>query len=195
QTVQCGCQIKTSGQYISIEPVASHEVVVPVYSPTVAYGEWLYPGYPPFAFPAPVGFAYAPGLAIGWYPPIYLTAAFDPWWGWGWFDWGRGHIAVDPGRFAMIGGDRLGGGAWVHDPAHRGGVAYANAGVAARFSGARMAAMNAAARGAGRRFGTGRAADPAAAAMHGSTFTHGQGTALHAGASAAHFSATHAAAT
>ncbi len=130
QTPQCGCTIKTSGEYISIEPVPAEQIVMPVYSPTVAYGEWLYPGYPPFAFPPPVGFAFAPGLAIGWYPPIYLAAAFDPWWNWGWFNWGGGFIAVDPGRFAVIGGGRLAasGGVWVHDPAHRGGVAYANAG-------------------------------------------------------------------
>jgi hypothetical protein len=198
QTAECGCQIKTSGKFISIEPVTAQHVVVPAYSPTVAYGEWLYPGYPPFAFPAPVGFAFAPGVAVGWYPPVYLAAAFDPWWNWGWFNWGGGYIAVDPGRYSVIGGDRLAGGTWVHDPAHRGGVAYANAAVATRFNGARMAAMHASATHAAAtgHFGATRAAaDPAAAAMHGSTFTHGQGTALHAGASAARFHASHAAAT
>ena len=191
QTAQCGCQIKTSGNYISIEPVAAQQVVVPVYSPSVAYGEWLYPGYPPYFFPVPAGFVFAPGLAIGWYPPIYLTA-FDPFWYWGWFNWGGGYIAVDPGRFALIGGPRLGGGVWMHDPAHRGGVAYANAGVAARFNSARMTAMRATALGGTARFAASRAVDPAA--MHGSTFTHGQGAALHAGASSTHFGATHAAA-
>ena len=127
QTPQCRCVIQTSGETISILPAEPQQVCVPVYSPVV-YGAWPYPAYPPFAFPVPVGFAYEPGFWIGFGPPIEL-ASFGPLWGWGWVDWGHHDIAVDSGRYALASGGRpaFSGSVWVHDPAHRGGVAYADA--------------------------------------------------------------------
>jgi hypothetical protein len=122
QTPQCRCVVQTSGETISILPAEPQVVCVPVYRPVV-YGAWPYPAYPPFAFPVPVGFAYEPGFWIGFGPPVEL-ASFGPFWGWGWVDWGRRDIAVDPARFALASGGRasFSGNVWVHDPAHRGGV-------------------------------------------------------------------------
>ena len=144
-TPQCHCVIQTSGDVISILPSDSSQVCIPVYNPRVAYGPWPWPDYPPDYFPMPVGFAYDPGFVIGYWPMIEV-AAFAPLWGWAWFDWGHHDVTVDRARFAAVGG-RAGfaGNSWVHDPGHRGGVAYHDPAVTGRFGAARTAAVTAAA--------------------------------------------------
>lgn len=158
QTPQCRCLIHASGEIISILPAEPQVVCVPVYRPAV-YGRWPYPAYPPDYFPVPVGFAYPPGFWIGFEPPIEL-AVFRPFWGWGWFDWGHHLIAVDAGRYALASGGHpaFTGGVWVHNPLHRGGVAYADPATRARFEAARVSALTAGARSAG----AGRDVTPAA---------------------------------
>jgi hypothetical protein len=110
-------------QIIAIEPAVPDEMYVPYYDPAVVYGAWPYDEYPPyyFGYPAYIGAGIiAAGLAFG-------TA------------WGLGRWALGGGRF-------WGGGvnwnrnyvshhnrAWAHNPAHRQGVRYNNAGVAQRF--------------------------------------------------------------
>ena len=158
QTPQCRCVIQTSGATISILPAEPQVVCVPVYAPAV-YGAWAYPAYPPYSFPVPAGFVYEPGFWIGFGPPIAL-ASLGPFWGWGWVDWGRHDIAVDPARYALASGGRaaFSGSTWVHDAVHRGGVAYADPGTRARFDAARVSALTTAARS-----GVGRGATTAAA--------------------------------
>src|SRR5262249_2889878 len=158
QTPQCRCVIHSSGGTISILPAEPQVVCVPYYTPAV-YGSWAYPAYPPYYFPVPVGFAFAPGFWIGFGPPIEL-AVFGPFWGWARIGWGLRYIAVETARLASVSGGAVwfSGNEWVHDPAHRGGVAYADPPTRARFDAARMAAVTAAARGgvareAGARFG------------------------------------------
>jgi len=169
QTPQCHCVIQTSGEAISILPAEPQAVCVPVYTPVV-YGAWPYPVYPPISFPIPTGFAYEPGFWIGFGPPV-LLASFGRFWGWGWVDWGHRDIAVDPARFMLASGGRasFSGNVWVHDPAHRAGVAYGDPGTRARFDAARISAVTAAARsGAGR-----GAAAAARSGVAGSEATHG----------------------
>ena len=146
-TPQCHCVIQTSGETISIMPSDTQTVCIPVYNPRVVYGAWPEPAYPPDEFPPPPSFAFEPGIEIGFLPPIELVA-YGPIWGWGSIDWGRHDIVVDNGRFAALAPGRgaFAGGVWVHDPAHRGGVAYRDPAVTARFGAARVAAMTAAGR-------------------------------------------------
>ena len=148
-TPECHCIVQTSGDQIVILPSEPRLVCIPVYNPRYVYGSWWEPAYPPIVFPPPIGFVYAPGVWIGFPPPIEV-AVFGPLWGWSWFDWGGGRIVVDN---AIFGGfypnhPAFVGGAWVHDPGHRHGVVYANAVVAARFGGSQRFANVAAARGA-----------------------------------------------
>ena len=205
QTPQCRCVIHSSGGAVSILPAEPQVVCAPVYTPAV-YGAWPYPPYPPYYFPVPVGFAFPPGFWIGFAPPIEL-AAFRPFWGWGWIDWGHRWIAVDTARLALVSGGRVwfSGNVWVHDPAHRGGVAYADPATRAQFDAGRVGGLNAAARAgagteAGARFGgatrfgaagseafrgaghfsSAAAAHRGAAAFHGGPAFHG-GTAFHGG--------------
>jgi hypothetical protein len=176
QTPQCRCSIHASGNVISILPAEQQVVCVPVYSPAV-YGPWPYPAYPPYYFPVPAGFAYAPGIWIGFGPPIELTV-FGSFWGWGWVDWGHRDIAVDPGRYALASDGRpfFSGNVWVHDPAHRGGVAYADPVTRSRFDAARVSALAMSARGgAGRGIAAARVGDT-------SRFATARGEVAHGGA-------------
>ncbi|REE19406.1 uncharacterized protein DUF3300 [Paraburkholderia sp. BL27I4N3] len=50
---------------IQIVPVNPQVVYVPTYNPTVVYGAWPYPAYPPVYVPPPPGYAVANGLAAG----------------------------------------------------------------------------------------------------------------------------------
>jgi hypothetical protein len=178
-TPQCHCVIQTSGDVISILPADTSQVCIPVYNPRVAYGPWPWPDYPPDYFPVPVGFAFEPGYAIGYWPLIEV-AAFGPLWGWAWFDWGHHDVTVDRGRYTTVSGGlaSFSGNTWVHDPGHRGGVAYHDPAVTNRFGAARTAAVTAAAgRGASARGGaasTGAAATRVGAAGRGSGSSAGR---------------------
>ena len=140
-TQQCDCRVEASGDTIAIPPAEPEAIRPPVYGADV-YGPWPDPAYPPEPFPLPEGFAYLPGLPIGFDAPVDL-ALFGPLWGWSWIDWGQREIAVDRRRFALAaaGPPAFAGSVWVHDPAHRGGARYADAAARARFDAARVAAL------------------------------------------------------
>ncbi len=144
-TPQCDCVVQTNGSTISILPAEPEDIRAPVYAPVV-YGPWPNPAYPPDDFPAPEGFDALPGFSIGFEPPVDL-AFFGPLWGWGWIDWEHRCISIGPHRYALaLGGHAVfSGRVWVHDPAHRGGVPYADAAVRGRFDAARIAALTMAA--------------------------------------------------
>jgi hypothetical protein len=106
---------------IAIEPANPNVIYVPYYFPALAYGPWPWPDYPPYYFgmvpgiyfgDAMIGF----GLGIGIY---------GPWWlGFGW-DWHHHHLYPHRSPFPMN--------PWQHNPGHRHGVPYRDAGNAARF--------------------------------------------------------------
>ena len=55
---------------IKIEPASPQVVHVPVYNPTVVYGAWPYPAYPPYSYYPPgyvatAAFSFAAGVAVG----------------------------------------------------------------------------------------------------------------------------------
>src|ERR1700730_7431308 len=120
-------------QYIYIAPTDPDELYVPYYDPSVVYGGWDYPDYPPYYWPPPayigVGIL-ATGLAFGTGYALGRWASGGNRWGGG-FDWGGNHINVN--RSANI--NNFNGNNWTHNPAHRGNVGYNNPGVAAKFGG------------------------------------------------------------
>jgi Protein of unknown function (DUF3300) len=145
-TPQCDCTVTENGDTVAIEPAEPEEVRVPVYNPS-AYGPWSYPDYPADWFPPPAGFDFLPGFTVGYEPPADL-AFFGPLWGWCWIDWGPRVILVRSRRPRLFVGDRhsIPARVWAHDPAHRGGVRYADAATRARFDTARRAGVTMAAR-------------------------------------------------
>ncbi len=122
---------------IIIEPASPQVIYVPAYNPTVVYGVWPYPAYPPYYY-YPPGYA-AGAAAFGFAAGVAVGAAWG--YAWGHCDWHGGSVDIDINRNANINRnidrskyqqqarnkgqlDRSGKGTWQHDPSHRQGVAY-----------------------------------------------------------------------
>ena len=132
---------------IIIQPANPQVIYVPTYSPTVVYGAWMYPAYPPYpyyAYPPPAyggAFAFTAGVAVGMA------------WGyaWGGCNWHGGSVNVNVYRNTTVNNTYInrttyqknyqnrgmvgqnGQGTWQHDPAHRKGVAYRNPATAQKY--------------------------------------------------------------
>jgi hypothetical protein len=120
-------------QVIAIEPAASDTLYVPYYDPAVVYGEWPYPDYPPYYFSAPGYVAPAivgGGLAFGAAYALGRWASAGRYWGGG-INWSGRQIDINRGAHVAH---------WQHNPQHRRGVRYNNAGVQQRFGNAARAA-------------------------------------------------------
>jgi hypothetical protein len=187
---QCQCVVAESDGFVTVAPASPQIVYAPVYAPAI-YGPWRYPAYPPFLFPLPVGFAFAPGSFIGFGWGVNV-GYYGPLWGWASLNWGGHNIIVDPVRYGAVSGGHaaFAGGGWVHDSTRGGGIASGRAawnggwsGHAA-WSGGRDAAIGHAAW-AGRRGGRFSAAAPAHAIRGGRGPVH-----MAAGRGAGHGGAT-----
>jgi hypothetical protein len=92
---------------ITIEPANPQTVYVPVYNPTVVYGSWPYPAYPPYYwYPSAMyypgyypGAALATGIAFG--IGVAATAAL-----WGNCNWGGGDVNINTNRYNSINTNR-----------------------------------------------------------------------------------------
>ena len=118
---------------IVIQPAQPETVYVPVYNPTVVYGPWPYPAYPPYYFPPPPGYLYATTGIISFGIGIGIIDAF---WGWDHWDWHSHRIDIDDRRFEEINRGRAPAcceGVWEHDPGHRHGVPYSSPAARSRF--------------------------------------------------------------
>src|SRR5262249_39430344 len=129
---------------IKIEPANPQVVYVPTYNPTVVYGAWPYPAYPPYAYYPPgyvattAAFSFAAGVALG--------AAWG--YAWGGCNWRGGDVDINVNRNTnfntyinresyranMQTRGQGAQGAWQHDASHRKGVAYRDQGTAQRFN-------------------------------------------------------------
>ncbi|CAG4892727.1 DUF3300 domain-containing protein [Paraburkholderia saeva] len=84
---------------IQIEPANPQVVYVPTYNPTVVYGTWPYPAYPPVYMPPPPGYAIATGLAAGlaFGAGVAITNSL-----WGGFNWNNHDVNVNVNRYNNI---------------------------------------------------------------------------------------------
>jgi hypothetical protein len=130
---------------IKIESPSPQVVYVPTYNPTVVYGAWPYPAYPPYPW-YPPGYAFgASMLAFG--TGVALGAAWG--YAWGGCNWGRGDVDIDVNRNTNINNTRINreqykqnfqargqreGGSFQHDPSHRKGVGYRDNNTAQKFN-------------------------------------------------------------
>ena len=144
--------VKKEGDIIIIQPVNPQVIYVPVYNPTVVYGPWPYPAYPPYpvyVYPPPyAAFTFTMGVAIGaaWHGGYYHN------------NWHGGTVVVThppggrpggPGGVGGPGGPSAtppGGGAspeqWKHNPEHRQGVAYRDSATRDKYSPTNRAAAD-----------------------------------------------------
>lgn len=116
---------------VDIEPAAPDLVYLPYYDPTVVYGAWWWPDYPPVCWMPWPGY-YFQG-AFGYGVGVALGAGFfhDD------FDWHHHRVDVYAhGRPWHRGAGVAQGGephVWRHDPTHRRSVAYRNPDAGQRF--------------------------------------------------------------
>ncbi len=86
---------------IIIEPANPKVVYVPAYNPTMVYGAWPYPAYPPIHLPPPPGYVAGNALAAGM---AFATGAavVGSLWGWASPAWYRGNVNVNVDRYNSI---------------------------------------------------------------------------------------------
>ena len=113
-----------------IEPATQQTVYAPVYDPTVVYGSWWYPAYPPYAWTYP-GAAFVNG--IFWSAGV--AVAHDIW-GWGHWDWHHHDIDIDVNKWNNINANRnrITNNKWEYRPDHRGPVPYRNKEVREKYN-------------------------------------------------------------
>jgi len=117
-------------QVIVIAPAQPDTIYVPYYDPSVVYGPWPYPAYPPYYFPPPgyiAGAVIATGIAFGVGYAVGRWASGGNYWGGG-FNWGGNNIDIN----RSININNVGNN-WQHNSYHRRGVAYTNTNVQQRF--------------------------------------------------------------
>ena len=128
---------------IKIEPASPQVVYVPTYNPTVVYGAWPYPAYPPYYY-------YPPGYVASSMMWFGAGVAMGAAWGyaWGGANWNGGEVDIDVDRnfnsnrnidrskhtqnIQSRGGEAKG--RWQHNPEHRKGVSYRDQGTAQKFN-------------------------------------------------------------
>jgi hypothetical protein len=114
-------------QTIVIESAQPDVVYVPSYNPSVVYGTWAYPSYPPYYYPPPA-YYYPGGALISFGIGMAVGGAL-----WGDLDWGHSDIDIDVDRYnefnrntnRTVNRDQISrDGKWQHNAANRDGVPY-----------------------------------------------------------------------
>jgi uncharacterized membrane protein YgcG len=134
-------ELKKEGDIIIIQSASPQVVYVPTYNPTVVYGTWWYPAYPPY----PV-YVYPPGAAAFTFTMGVVVGA--SWHGGGCHtDWHGGTINIDNSININRPETRPSGGGpkaeqWKHNPEHRKGVAYRDTATRDKYSPTNRAAVD-----------------------------------------------------
>lgn len=126
---------------IRIEPANPQVIYVPAYNPTVVYGVWPYPAYPPYYYYPP---GYVAARSAFWFAAgVGLGAAWG--YAWGSPNWRGGSVNynynqninintnINRNRYATTlpaGGQ----GNWQHNAEHRKGVAYRDQATAQKYN-------------------------------------------------------------
>jgi hypothetical protein len=127
---------------IEIAPTDPEVVYVPTYNPTVVYGAWAYPAYPPY----PV-YAYPPGAAFfSFTAGVIVGGAL-----WGNCNWGGSDVDINVNKYNNFNrtdinnrntninnrdtnvSNRGNNQSWQHNPDHRKGVEYRDQGTQQKF--------------------------------------------------------------
>lgn len=91
---------------IIIMPADPQEIYVPVYDPSLIYGTWGYPEYPPYYYYPP---GYAAGTLLAFTAGVAVGSAL-----WGVFDWHHGNININADRYNSFYGTHITNNRWDH---------------------------------------------------------------------------------
>jgi hypothetical protein len=122
-------QTENSKQVIIIEPAQPQTVYVPVYQPTVVYGSWWYPTYPPYYWAPPPYYYPRGGFVAGVVWGAAIVGIHNSLWGG--YNWGHNSVNINVNRYNNINvnkhqlsGDNNG---FKHNPERRKDVPYRDA--------------------------------------------------------------------
>jgi uncharacterized protein DUF3300 len=145
-------RVVTQGQTIVIEQANPQVIFVPSYNPTVVFGGWPYPAYPPVFWPTPPGYSFVRGLAWGTGFAIGTSLWRNTVWD-NRFDWGGRNINVNVNRnnFTTINNfnnNRITNvtnnrSNWQHNATNRRGANYRDTATRERFGRTNSAAVDA----------------------------------------------------
>jgi hypothetical protein len=121
-------------QIIRVEPANPQVVYVPAYNPTVVYGSWWYPSYPPYPL-YPAGAVIATGL-ISFAAGVAVGSAWHSCWG-SW-NWGGHQVNANINRNININNNNINinnlqTSKWEHDADHRKADPYRNQDLRERY--------------------------------------------------------------
>ena len=121
-------------EIIIIQSADPQVIYVPTYSPTVVYGTWMYPAYPPYYYYPPPP-PYYPAYTLPWEsqsaPPGITTQATAT--GMAILSTSTITTTSTVTRTLDINRGQGGQGAWKHNPEHRKGVAYKDGATAKQY--------------------------------------------------------------
>jgi len=129
---------------VVIQPADPQVVYVPTYNPTVVYGAWAYPSYPPYYYPPPPGSVFATSLVAGIGFGLGVAAVDSMWGG---FNWGHNDVDINVNRYNNVNvNQRINNAnnnnvAWQHNPANRGNTPYADQANRQRYDNQRQAGL------------------------------------------------------
>ena len=129
-------RVESQGDYITIDQADPQIAYEPYYNPSIVYGSWWWPQYPPVYWAPWPGYRERPGFGAGfaWGAGITLGAEFF----YGAFDWRQHRVdVVNVNNYYYPRDTRVANrasSAWQHDPDHRRGAPYREAAVRAKFS-------------------------------------------------------------
>jgi hypothetical protein len=133
---------ESSTTVIKIESSQPDVIYVPTYNPTVVYGTWPYPSYPPYYYTPPGYVAAASMVSFG------IGVACGAAWGyaWGGCNWGGGEVDIDIDKNVNFnqninresyknrqGTNAAGKGTFQHDASHRKGAGYRDQATAQKY--------------------------------------------------------------
>jgi uncharacterized membrane protein YgcG len=104
---------------IKIEPADPQVIYVPTYNPTVVYGAWPYPAYPPYYYYPPGYAATASLISFGVGMAVGAAVWGDCNWG-----WGHGDVDIDVNNYNNFNRTNISNKKWEHNVDHRKGVQY-----------------------------------------------------------------------
>lgn len=135
---------------IVIQPANPQVIYVPAYNPTVVYGPWPYPAYPPYPYYSPGAVVAGEMMSFG--AGFMVGAAMSSWCGVG---WGHGQVTVNNNNVANISKTtnvtatnvqnkktnvaNSQSQNWQHNPDHRKNVPYRNPAVSQKYGQANQA--------------------------------------------------------
>jgi hypothetical protein len=109
-----------------IESPKTEVVYVPTYNPTVVYGTWAYPAYPPYSM-YPPAYVYPPGVAFA--TGVVVGAAI-----WGNTNWNNNNVNINVNQYNSYNKTNIQNTNYQHNVEHRGGVAYKDQNVANQYN-------------------------------------------------------------